>query len=88
MRAYDVGGFVVCDGSDLVGTLCDRDIILANASPSEAVDKMIMTLDQSYCFEKHLFIDAQVIMRVRRLNALPIRDLSGRLCGIVTRPLG
>lgn len=86
MKEIDVEALLVCDGRTLVGTLCDRDIALANALPSEAVYR-VMTPDSSYCFEDDLLIDAHELMRVRGLSALPVRKLSGRLSGIVKRPL-
>ena len=87
MKLLDVGALLVCNGSTLVGTLCDRDIALANAPPSEAIHT-VMTPDPVHCFENDLLIDAHATMRARRLTALPVRDLSGRLSGIVLRPAG
>ena len=87
MKVLDVDVLLVCDEYILVGTLCDRDIALANAPPSETVYR-VMTSDASCCFEDDLLIDAHELMRVRGLSALPVRKFSGRLSGIVRRPLG
>lgn len=87
MKLLDVGALIVCNGSTLVGTLRDRDIALANASPSEAVHK-VMTPDPVYCFENDLLIDAYAMMGARGLTALPVRDFSGLLSGIVMRAAG
>ena len=87
MKVLDVDALLVCDEGALVGTLCDRDIALANAPPSEAIHR-VMVSDPSYCFEDNLLIDAHELMRVRGLSALPVREFSGRLSGIVRRPLG
>jgi len=87
MKALDVDSLIVCNGPTLVGTLCDRDIALANASPSEAIHK-VMTPDPVYCFENDLLIDAHAFMRTRGLTALPVRDFSGLLSGIVMRAVG
>ena len=87
MKVFNVEALLVCDGCTLVGTLCDRDIALANALPSKPVHT-VMTSDPSDCFEDDLLIDAHELMRVRRLHALPVREFSGRLSGIVRRPLG
>jgi CBS domain-containing protein len=86
MKVLDVDVLLVCDGCTLVGTLCDRNIALANAPPSEAVHR-VMTSDVSWCYEDDLLIDAHELMRVRGLSALPVREFSGRLSGIVRRPL-
>jgi predicted transcriptional regulator len=87
MKVFDVDTLLVCTGRTLVGTVCDRDIALANAPPSEAVHR-VMTSDASCCYEDDLLIDAHELMRVRGLSALPVRAFSGHLSGIVRRPLG
>jgi CBS domain protein len=87
MKSLDVGALIVCNGSTLVSTLSDRDIALANASPSEAIHK-VMTPDPVYCFENDLLIYAHAFMRTRGLTALPVRDFSGLLSGIVMRTVG
>jgi|GEM_PF-953557 len=86
LKAFHLDTLLVCNESTLIGTLCDRDIALANTLPSEAVHR-IMVADPSYCFEDDLLIDACALMRTRGLNALPVKDSSGRLSGIVRRPL-
>jgi predicted transcriptional regulator len=87
MKVLDVDVLLVCDGCTLVGTLSDRDIALANAPPSEAVHR-VMISNASCCYEDDLLIDAHELMRVRGLSALPVREFSGRLSGIVRKPLG
>ena len=87
MKSLDVGAVIVCNGRALVGTLCDRDIALANAPPSEVIHK-VMTPDPVYCFENDLLIDAHAMMRARGLTALPVRDSTGLLSGIVMRAAG
>ncbi|HXT67883.1 MAG TPA: CBS domain-containing protein [Nitrospiraceae bacterium] len=87
MKSFDIDALLVCNGCALVGTLCDRDIALANVPPTEAV-RRIMISDPSYCLEDDLLIDAHELMRVRGLSALPVKEFSGRLSGIVRRPLG
>lgn len=87
MKAFHLDTLLVCNESTLIGTLCDRDIALANTLPSEAVSS-VMVADPSYCFEDDLLIDACELMRTRGLKALPVKDSSGRLSGIVRRPLG
>ena len=86
MKAFHLDTLLVCNESALIGTLCDRDIALANTLPSEAIHR-VMAADPSYCFEDDLLIDAYGLMRMRGLNALPVKDSSGRLSGIVRRPL-
>ena len=53
MKSLDVGALLVCNGSTLVGTLCDRDIAMANAPPSAAIQE-VMTYSPAYCIETDL----------------------------------
>ena len=87
MKSLDIGALLVCNGSTLVGTLCDRDIALANAPPSAAIQE-VMTYNPAYCIETDLLIDAQDMMRAQELTALPVRDSSGLLSGIVMKAIG
>jgi len=87
MRWLDVGVLLVCNGSTLVGTVGDREIALANVPPSTGIQE-VMTYNQAYCLETDLLIDAQEVIRARGLTALPVRDSSGLLSGIVMKALG
>ena len=84
MRLLDVGVLLVCNGSTLVGTICDREIALANVPTATAIQE-VMTYNQAYSLETDLLIDAQDMMRARGLTALPVRDSSGFLSGIVMK---
>ena len=84
MKSLGIGAVIVCHGSTLVGTLSDRDITLANASPSESIHK-VMTYDSVFCYENDLLLDVHAMMRARGLTALPVRDFSGLFSGIVMR---
>jgi CBS domain-containing protein len=86
MKSLNAGVLIVCEGSALVGMLSDRDIALANADPSEHLQK-VMTVNPPSCSENDLLIDAHAMMHARELTALPVRDSSGHLSGIVIRPL-
>ena len=86
MKSLDVGALIVCNGNALVGMLSDRDIALANADPSEPLQK-VMAVNPPFCSENDLLIDAHAMMHARGLTALPVRDFSGRLSGMVIRPL-
>jgi predicted transcriptional regulator len=87
MKSLDIGALLVCNGSTLVGTLCDRDIAMANAPPSAAIQE-VMTYSLAYCIETDLLIDAEDMMRAQELTALPVRDSSGLLSGIVMKAIG
>jgi hypothetical protein len=87
MKSLDIGALLVCNGSTLVGTLCDRDIAMANAPPSAAIQE-VMTYSPAYCIETDLLIDAEDMMRGQELTALPVRDSSGLLSGIVMKAIG
>lgn len=84
MKSLGVGAVIVCDGSTLVGTLSDRDIALADASPSEPIHKVI-TADSVDCYENDLLLDVHAMMCARGLTALPVRDFSGFFSGVVMR---
>ena len=84
MKSLGVGAVIVCDGSTLIGTLSDRDIALAGASPSEPIHKVI-TPDSVYCYENDLLLDVHAMMGAHGLTALPVRDFSGLFSGIVMR---
>jgi CBS domain-containing protein len=87
MKVLDVGALIVYHGRTVVGTLSYRDIALANVPHSETIHK-VMTSDPVYCYENDLLIDAHALMRRRGLTALPVRDFSGLLSGIVMRTAG
>ncbi|NWF73864.1 MAG: CBS domain-containing protein [Nitrospirae bacterium] len=84
MKSLGVGAVIVCDGSTLVGTLSDRDIALAGASPSEPIYKVI-TSNSVYCYENDLLLDVHAMMCTHTLTALPVRDSSGLFSGIMMR---
>ena len=84
MKVFDVDALIVCNGSALVGILCDRDIALANAHPSDSIYR-VLTPDPSFCFENDLLIDAQAMMQAHGLRALPVRGFHGCFSGIVIR---
>ena len=84
MKSLGVGTVIVCDGNTLIGTLSDRDIALANAHQSEPVHN-VMSREPVFCHENDLLLDVHEMMRDRGLNALPVRDFSGTLSGIVVR---
>ena len=87
MKSLEIGVLLVCNGHTLVGTLCDREIALADVPPSAAIQE-VMTYNQAYCLETDLLIDAQEVMLTRGLAALPVRDSSRLLSGIVVKAMG
>jgi CBS domain-containing protein len=84
MKSLGVGAVIVCNGSTLVGTLSDRDIVLADAPSSEPITK-VMALDPVYCHENDLLPDVHAIMYARGLTAVPVRDSSGHISVIITK---
>ena len=84
MKSLGVGAVIVCNGSTLVGTLSDRDIALADASPSEPIHKVIAP-DSVYCYENDLLLDVHTMMCAHGLTVLPVRDFSGLFSGIMMR---
>lgn len=84
MKSLGVGAVIVCDGGTLVGTLSDRDIAMADTSPTEPIHKVI-TPDSAYCYENDLLLDVHAMMCAHGLTALPVRDLGGLFSGIVMK---
>lgn len=84
MKSLGIGAVIVCNGSTLIGTLSDRDIALASAPPSVPIHKVVPH-DPVYCCEDDLLLDVHAMMRVRGLTALPVRDFSGVISGIIMR---
>jgi len=84
MKSLGVGTVIVCDGNTLIRTLSDRDMALANAHPSDPIHT-VMSREAVFCHENDLLLDVHEMMRTHGLNALPVRDFSGTLSGIVMR---
>lgn len=87
MKSLGISALVVCNGSTLVGTLSDREIALANTSPSDAIHK-VMSHDSVHCLESDLLIDAYEMLRVRGLTALPVKDSRGLVSGVIMKAAG
>jgi IMP dehydrogenase len=85
MRAYDIGGLVVTNGSEkLVGLVTHRDVLLA---PDErAAVRTVMTQPDRIVAGASGITpeEAQALLHQHRLEKLPILDSEGNLIGLIT----
>jgi CBS domain-containing protein len=87
MRSLDIGLMPVCDGSQLVGMLSDRDITIRatanNLHPEQLRSRDIMTADVIYCFEDQDVDDALKLMQDHKVRRLPVVNRERNLSGMV-----
>ena len=88
MRNQDVGFLPVCDGSDVVGILTDRDITLRASArgldPEKTQVSQIMTTNAIHCFEDQKIEDVANIMRDNQVRRLIVLDRSKMVRGVVS----
>src|SRR5215510_9859599 len=88
MSQLEVGPLPVCDGSQLVGMLTDRDItIRATAKgrdPNTTRVREVMTPEVVYCFEDQDVEIAVQMMAMRQIRRVPVLSRGKRLVGIVS----
>jgi CBS domain-containing protein len=89
MRDYDIGFLPVCDGTNLMGALSDRDIVTRAIAEGLDISVMLgrdlMTTPPLYCFDDQDVTEAAKVMaehQVRRLVILG-RD-SERVVGVIS----
>ncbi|HEV2295309.1 MAG TPA: CBS domain-containing protein [Tepidisphaeraceae bacterium] len=88
MRSMDIGSLPVCDGSQLLGMITDRDItvraIADGRDPAQTPVRDAMTPAVEYVFEDEDVQRAAQIMQDKQIRRLPVvsRD-DKRLVGIV-----
>lgn len=89
MWNYDCGSVPVIDGERrVVGFLTDRDICMAaytQGKPLRDIHVRDAMANEVYsCMPDDSIAEAEDIMRTRRVRRLPVIDLEGRLCGLVS----
>jgi CBS domain-containing protein len=87
MRDGDFGLLPVGENDRLVGTLSDRDIVVAAVAegkdPNSTAVRDAMSEGIAYCFEDQSLDEAAEVMRKRQIRRLPVLNRDKRLVGIV-----
>jgi CBS domain-containing protein len=87
MRDGDFGLLPVGENDRLVGTLSDRDIVVAAVAegkdPNSTAVRDAMSEGIAYCFEDQSVDEAADVMRERQIRRLPVLNRDKRLVGIV-----
>jgi CBS domain-containing protein len=87
MRDGDFGLLPVGENDRLVGTLSDRDIVVAAVAegkdPNSTAVRDAMSEGIAYCFEDQSVDEAAEVMRKRQIRRLPVLNRDKRLVGIV-----
>ena len=88
MKKLDVPVVVVFDGARLRGMLTARDMGLnqsiRNAPPNATIERFMNTSVPS-CHDDDVLTDALDVMRVARLEWLPVLDRRHRLVGVLSK---
>jgi CBS domain-containing protein len=87
MRDGDFGLLPVGENDRLVGTLSDREIVVAAVAegkdPNSTAVRDAMSEGIAYCFEDQSVDEAAEVMRKRQIRRLPVLNRDKRLVGIV-----
>lgn len=79
---------VVDDAGTVVGVLTDRDICLAAHDREKRIDRIavegVMRTNIYACRPDDSLLDAEAIMRNRRVRRLPVIDDEGHLVGLIS----
>ena len=89
MRDRDIGFLPVCDGTDLMGVISDRDITIRALAEGMDVSIMLcrdlMTVPALYCFDDQDVTEAAKVMQEHQVRRLVIlsRD-NERVVGVIS----
>lgn len=87
MDELNVGFVPVCDGSRLVGTLTDRDIVLRGVAQGLPADrtqvKDVMSGNVRWCTEDQSVEEIAAQMQQAKIRRLPVVDGDKHLIGVV-----
>jgi predicted transcriptional regulator len=88
MKRLDIGLLPVCDGSQLVGILTDRDITVRSVAQSEDPTshqvRDIMTPDAVSCFEDQDVAEVARLMQEKQIRRVLVLNRDQRLVGVVS----
>jgi len=89
MFERDCGEIPVCDGTNLVGVITDRDItcraVAAGLAPERVAVSEIMTRDVYSVLPDEKLDAALDLMEKRMVRRLPVVDKNGAIIGIVSQ---
>lgn len=88
MQELNIGMVPVCSGSEIQGTVTDRDIVVRVVAygndPASTLACHIMSLGVIYCYEDMSLQDATALMEDHKVRRLLVKDRQGRLVGVVS----
>jgi CBS domain-containing protein len=88
MNDQHIGAVVVTQGSDVVGILTERDlltrVLARQKDPQSTLVRDTMTRDVFWCSPETPLDDLRQQVRARRIRHVPVREVSGQLCGMVS----
>ena len=87
MQRFDIGVLPVCDGTELVAIVTDRDLAIRGLSHGHSPDKPVQAVASTpvqWCVEDDGVGAVQQRMADVQLHRLPVLDRSLRLVGIVS----
>lgn len=89
MKDRDVGFLPVCDGTELMGVLSDRDLVIRalaeGMDPTVMLSRDLMTTPAHYCFEDQEVEEAAHIMAENQIRRLVILSRENKsVIGVVS----
>ncbi len=88
MAELDVGVIPVCEGTQLVGLVTDRDLVVRCLSrdlpPHGTSLREVMSRNLCWCFEDDALDDVIEQMRAAQIRRVPVFDRSKQVVGIVS----
>lgn len=88
MNDARVGSIVVARRGAIEGILTERDlltrVLAVEMDPRRTLVREVMTRDVLACTPETSVDELRVLMHERRIRHVPVRDMDGRLCGLVS----
>jgi CBS domain-containing protein len=87
MAKVDTGALPVCDGTQLLGMVTDRDIVVRGLAKGLGPDSsvtQVMTQGVEYCFEDDDLTEVADKMAASQIRRVPVVDRDKNLVGIVS----
>jgi CBS domain-containing protein len=88
MEDMNIGVLPVCDGTELIGVVTDRDMVVRGIARGAAPDRCtvaeVMTTDPEYSYEDESVDEATEKMAALRIRRLFVLDRGRRLVGVLS----
>ena len=88
MREGDFGVVPVCRGTEVLGMVTDRDIVVRAVADGKDISQCrvqdVMTTDVLSCHENDDVEEVSRLMSDRQVRRIVVLDAAGKLCGIVS----